>query len=665
MILYNTIISYFSEEETILRDMKNKYVKEIALSKNKKRKTLLYVTLGILSVLLISLIGGSIYVLMVIRDIPPIDKWMEIKPSQTTIIYSIDNKILGRLYKENRIYVPLYKISPYLQQAVVVSEDKEFYTHSGVSIRGLIRAIIVDLLHLEKKQGGSTITQQVAELLFLSPERTINKKIKKIYIAIKLEKFFTKQQILEMYLNLIYWGHGTYGAEAASQYYFGKSASELTIPEAALLAGIIPAPENLSPYKNPEKALALRNIVIEKLYQEGYINQSEYEKAIKAPLGVIKRDNNSSTQNIAPYFFNYVLKELINKFGKDMVYGGGLKVYTTLDTNLQSYAESSLKKIISQYGKKYKVSQGALLAIDPNTGYIKAWVGGIDYSKSQFDRVSMAVRQPGSAFKPFVYLTALQKGFQPYDLIEEREVTYTFNKKEWKPKNYDGKLHGTVTLQEALENSYNIATILLLEEIGVGDVIRNARRLGIESPLEPSLALALGTSGVTLYELVRAYCGFANGGNRVTPIAILRVEDSKGNIIYNSTPEIVPVIEKDVDATLVKMMKRVITNGTGKRANIGRPAAGKTGTTDDYRDAWFIGFTPDLCAGVWMGNDDYTPTNKVPGGLLPAMTWKEFMQNALKDVPPREFDFLIEEKTEIPQGQPNTEQNQNPTYTSP
>lgn len=665
MILYNTIISYFSEEETILRDMKNKYVKEIALSKNKKRKTLLYVTLGILSVLLILLIGGSIYVLMVIRDIPPIDKWMEIKPSQTTIIYSIDNKILGRLYKENRIYVPLYKISPYLQQAVVVSEDKEFYTHSGVSIRGLIRAIIVDLLHLEKKQGGSTITQQVAELLFLSPERTINKKIKKIYIAIKLEKFFTKQQILEMYLNLIYWGHGTYGAEAASQYYFGKSASELTIPEAALLAGIIPAPENLSPYKNPEKALALRNIVIEKLYQEGYINQSEYEKAIKASLGVIKRDNNSSTQNIAPYFFDYVLKELINKFGKDMVYGGGLKVYTTLDTNLQSYAESSLKKIISQYGKKYKVSQGALLAIDPNTGYIKAWVGGIDYSKSQFDRVSMAVRQPGSAFKPFVYLTALQKGFQPYDLIEEREVTYTFNKKEWKPKNYDVKLHGTVTLQEALENSYNIATILLLEEIGVGDVIRNARRLGIESPLEPSLALALGTSGVTLYELVRAYCGFANGGNRVTPIAILRVEDSKGNIIYNSTPEIVPVIEKDVDATLVKMMKRVITNGTGKRANIGRPAAGKTGTTDDYRDAWFIGFTPDLCAGVWMGNDDYTPTNKVPGGLLPAMTWKEFMQNALKDVPPREFYFLIEEKTEIPQEQPNIEQNQNPTYTSP
>ncbi|TYT22458.1 PBP1A family penicillin-binding protein [Dictyoglomus thermophilum] len=645
--------------------MKNNYVKEIALSKNKRRKTFLYVILGILSVLLILLIGGSIYVLMVIRDIPPIDKWMEIKPSQTTIIYSSDNKILGRLYKENRIYVPLYKISPYLQQAVVVSEDKEFYTHSGVSIRGLIRAIIVDLLHLEKKQGGSTITQQVAELLFLSPERTINKKIKKIYIAIKLEKFFTKQQILEMYLNLIYWGHGTYGAEAASQYYFGKSASELTIPEAALLAGIIPAPENLSPYKNPEKALALRNIVIEKLYQEGYINQSEYEKAIKAPLKVIKRDNNSSTQNIAPYFFDYVLKELINKFGKDMVYSGGLKVYTTLDTNLQRYAESSLKKIISQYGKKYKVSQGALLAIDPNTGYIKAWVGGIDYSKSQFDRVSMAVRQPGSAFKPFVYLTALQKGFQPYDLIEEREVTYTFNKKEWKPKNYDGKLHGTVTLQEALENSYNIATILLLEEIGVSDVIRNARRLGIESPLEPSLALALGTSGVTLYELVRAYCGFANGGNRVTPIAILRVEDSKGNIIYNSTPEIVPVIEKDVDATLVKMMKRVITNGTGKRANIGRPAAGKTGTTDDYRDAWFIGFTPDLCAGVWMGNDDYTPTNKVPGGLLPAMTWKEFMQNALKDVPPREFYFLIEEKTEIPQEQPNIEQNQNPTYTSP
>jgi len=651
------------KEELKLKTMKNKYVKEIKISGNKKRKNFIYVLLGIFSFILILLVGVSIYVLTVIRDIPPIDRWVEIKPSQTTIIYSIDNKILGRLYKENRIYVPLYKISPYLQQAVVVSEDKEFYTHSGVSIRGLVRAILVDLLHLEKKQGGSTITQQVAELLFLSPERTINKKIKKIYIATKLEKYFTKQQILEMYLNLIYWGHGNYGAEAASQYYFGKSASDLTIPESALLAAIIPAPELLSPYKNPDKALMLRNIVIEKLYQEGYINQADYEKSIKAPLGIIKRDDDSpQAKNIAPYFFDYVLKELINKFGKDMVYSGGLKVYTTLDTNLQSYAEASLKKIIEQYGKKYKVSQGALLAIDPNTGYIKAWVGGIDYSKSQFDRVSMAVRQPGSAFKPFVYLTAIQKGFKPYDLIEEKEVTYTFNKKIWKPKNYDGKLHGTITLQEALENSYNLATILLLEEVGVGDVIRNARKLGIESPLEPSLALALGTSGVTLYELVRAYSGFANGGNRITPIAILRVEDSKGNILYNSAPELTPVIEKDVIATLVKMMKRVITNGTGTRANIGRPAAGKTGTTDDYRDAWFIGFTPDLCAGIWMGNDDYTPTNKVPGGLLPAMTWKEFMQNALKNIPPRDFDFLIESQP-IPQEQTQKEETQTETYT--
>ncbi|MFN3698622.1 MAG: transglycosylase domain-containing protein, partial [Dictyoglomus sp.] len=211
----------------------------------------------------------------------------------------------------------------------------------------------------------------------------------------------------------------------------------------------------------------------------------------------------------------------------------------------------------------------------------------------------------------------------------------------WKPKNYDGKIHGTVTLQEALENSYNIATILLLEEIGVGDVIKNARRLGIESSLEPSLALALGTSGLTLYELVRAYASFANGGYRISPITILRVEDSNGNIIYNAVPEKIPVIEREVVSTLVGMMKKVITNGTGKRANIGRPAAGKTGTTDDYRDAWFIGFTPDLCTGIWVGNDDYTPTNKVPGGLLPAMTWKEFMQNALKNIPPKDFDFLI------------------------
>jgi penicillin-binding protein 1A len=622
--------------------MTKNYIEEVTLKKEKRwKKSLLYILITIISLILLLALSLAVYVFLVIREVPPIDKWMEIKPSQTTIIYSSDNKILGKIYKENRIYVPLYKISPYLQQAVVVSEDKEFYNHSGVSLRGLIRATLIDLLHLEKKQGGSTITQQLAELLFLSPERTIKKKIKKIYIALQLEKYFTKQQILEMYLNLIYWGHGVYGAEAAAQFYFGKSAIDLNIPESALLAGMIPAPEINSPYRNPDLALKLRNIVIEKMYNLGYISEEDYKKAIKAPLGIVKR-NNPNSGYLAPYFFDFVLKDLIKRFGKDMVYEGGLKVYTTIDTKMQYVAEKALLKIINEYGKKYNVSQGALLCLDPNTGYIKAWVGGLDYSKSQFDRVSMAVRQPGSAFKPFVYLTALQKGFKPWDLIEEKEVTYTFNKKEWKPKNYDGKLHGTVTLQEALENSYNIATILLLEEIGVGDVIKNARKLGIESTLEPSLALALGTSGVTLYEMVRAYSSFANGGNRITPIAILRVEDSKGNILYNAIPEITPVIERDVISTLVKMMKRVITNGTGKRANIGRPAAGKTGTTDDYRDAWFIGFTPDLCTGIWMGNDDYTPTNKVPGGLLPAMAWKEFMSNALKDIPPREFDFLIE-----------------------
>jgi penicillin-binding protein 1A len=622
--------------------MTKNYIEEVTLKKEKRwKKSLLYILITIISLILLLALSLAVYVFLVIREVPPIDKWMEIKPSQTTIIYSSDNKILGKIYKENRIYVPLYKISPYLQQAVVASEDKEFYNHSGVSLRGLIRATLIDLFHLEKKQGGSTITQQLAELLFLSPERTIKKKIKKIYIALQLEKYFTKQQILEMYLNLIYWGHGVYGAEAAAQFYFGKSAIDLNIPESALLAGMIPAPEINSPYRNPDLALKLRNIVIEKMYNLGYISEEDYKKAIKAPLGIVKR-NNPNSGYLAPYFFDFVLKDLIKRFGKDMVYEGGLKVYTTIDTKMQDMAEKALLKIINEYGKKYNVNQGALLCLDPNTGYIKAWVGGLDYSKSQFDRVSMAVRQPGSAFKPFVYLTALQKGFKPWDLIEEKEVTYTFNKKEWKPKNYDGKLHGTVTLQEALENSYNIATILLLEEIGVGDVIKNARKLGIESTLEPSLALALGTSGVTLYEMVRAYSGFANGGNRITPIAILRVEDSKGNILYNAIPEITPVIERDVISTLVKMMKRVITNGTGKRANIGRPAAGKTGTTDDYRDAWFIGFTPDLCTGIWMGNDDYTPTNKVPGGLLPAMAWKEFMINALKDIPPREFDFLIE-----------------------
>ncbi|MCX7942179.1 MAG: penicillin-binding protein 1A [Dictyoglomaceae bacterium] len=623
--------------------MRKKFVNEIPLTKKEKKikRFLKILFLFIIIIILLSISIITSYVFMVIKDAPSIDKWMELRPNETTFIYSGDKKILGRLYTENRIIVPLYKISPYLQKAVIVSEDENFYNHPGISIRGIIRAIWNDLLAIKDPnrtiQGGSTITQQVARLLFLSLERTIKRKIQEIYIAFKLEKYYTKQEILEIYLNLIYWGNGAYGAEAAAQTYFGKSAKDLNLEESALLAGILSAPEIYNPYKNIERAKLMRNIVLERLYNKGYISEKEFNKAYNSPIKVISPKKSSY---LAPYFFDYVVKELIKRFGKDTVYQGGLKIYTTLDLNLQKIAEESLKKIIQKYGKEYNVSQGALVAIEPSTGYIKAWVGGLDYSKSQFDRVSQAMRQPGSSFKPFVYLTALQRGFKPSDLLEERELSYKFNNKIWKPKNYDNKLHGTVSLEQALKYSYNIATITLLEEVGVGDVIRNAKRMGIESELEPSLALALGTSVVTPLELTRAYTALANGGFRVTPITILRVEDSKGNILLNNEPQIVPVLDRDAVASLVKIMKKVILEGTGVRANIGRPCAGKTGTTDDYRDAWFIGFTPELCVGVWIGNDDYSKTKNVVGGFIPAMIWREFMVNALKDKPVKDFDFL-------------------------
>lgn len=637
--------------------MRKKFVNEIPLTKKKSdiKRILKIFLLFIAIFVLLSISIITSYVIMIIKDTPSLDKWMELRPNETTFIYSSDNKILGKLYTENRIIIPLHKISPYLQKAVVVSEDENFYNHPGISIRGIVRAIWNDILAIKdpnrKIQGGSTITQQVARLLFLSLERTMKRKIQEIYIAFKLEKYYTKQEILEMYLNLVYWGNGAYGAEAAAQTYFGKSAKDLNLEESALLAGILPAPEIYNPYKNPEKAKLMRNIVLERLYNKGYINEKEFNKAYNSPIKVISQKKSSY---LAPYFFDYVVKELVKRFGKDTVYQGGLKIYTTLDLNLQKIAEESLIKIIQKYGKEYNVSQGALIAIEPSTGYIRAWVGGIDYSKSQFDRVSQAMRQPGSSFKPFVYLTALQRGFQPSDLLEEREISYKFNNKIWKPKNYDGKLHGTVSLEQALKYSYNIATITLLEEIGVGDVIKNAKRMGIESELEPSLALALGTSVVTPLELTRAYTALANGGFRVTPIAILRVEDSKGNILLSNEPQLVPVLDKDVVASLVKIMKKVILEGTGTRANIGRPCAGKTGTTDDYRDAWFIGFTPELCTGVWVGNDDYSKTKNVVGGFIPAMIWREFMSNALKDKPVRDFDFFYPSPTyEIPTTQEN------------
>ncbi len=639
--------------------MRKKFVKEIPLT---KRERLIFKILKffLLSFTILLLLGISIfvsYVMTAIKEAPPIDKWMELRPSETTFIYSSDNKILGKLYTENRIIVPLHKISAYLQKAVIVSEDEGFYTHSGISLRRIIGAIWNDILAIKDPnrniQGGSTITQQVARLLFLSLERTIKRKIQEIYIAFKLEKYYTKQEILEMYLNLVYWGNGAYGAEAAAQTYFGKSAKDLSLEESALLAGILPAPEIYNPYRSLERAKLRRDMVLKKLYDKGYINEKEFNKAYNSPIKVIPKKNSSYS---APYFLDYVIKELIERFGKDTVYRGGLKVYTTIDLNLQKLAEDSLRKIIQKYGKDYNISQVALVSIETSTGYIKAWVGGLDYSKSQFDRVSQAMRQPGSSFKPFVYLTALQRGFKPSDLIEEKEISYKFNNKIWKPKNYDEKLHGTVSLEDALKYSYNIATIILLEEIGVGDVIKNAKRMGIESELEPSLALALGTSVVTPLELTRAYTALANGGFRITPIAILRVEDSKGNILLNNEPQLVPILDKDVVASLVRIMKKVIQEGTGTRANIGRPCAGKTGTTDDYRDAWFIGFTPELCTGVWVGNDDYSKTKKVVGGFIPAMIWKEFMSNALKDKPIKDFDFLYQptysestiEKTKTP-----------------
>lgn len=625
--------------------MRKKFVKEIPLTKREKFvfKILKFFLLSLMVLLLLGISIFISYVMIVIKEAPPLDKWMELRPSETTFIYSSDNKILGKLYTENRIIVPLHKISPYLQKAVIVSEDEGFYFHSGISLRRIIGAIWNDILAIKDPnrniQGGSTITQQVARLIFLSLERTIKRKIQEIYIAFKLEKYYTKQEILEMYLNLVYWGNGAYGAEAAAQTYFGKSAKDLSLEESAMLAGILPAPETYNPYKNPEKSKFRRDMVLKKLYNKGYISEKEFNKAYNSPIKVIAKKNSSYN---APYFVDYVIKELIKRFGKDTVYRGGLKVYTTIDLKLQKLAEDSLKKIISKYGKDYNVSQGALVSIEPSTGYIKAWVGGLDYSESQFDRMSQAMRQPGSSFKPFVYLTALQRNFKPSDLIEEKEISYKFNNKIWKPKNYDEKLHGTVSLEDALKYSYNIATIILLEELGVGDVIKNAKRMGIESELEPSLALALGTSVVTPLELTRAYTTLANGGFRITPIAILRVEDSKGNILLNNEPQLIPILDKDVVATLVKIMKKVILEGTGKRANIGRPCAGKTGTTDDYRDAWFIGFTPELCTGVWVGNDDYSKTKKVVGGFIPAMIWKEFMSNALKDKPIRDFDFLYQ-----------------------
>ncbi|HET6946701.1 MAG TPA: penicillin-binding protein 1A [bacterium] len=564
-------------------------------------------------------------------------------PSEATRIYAINGELIASLFRENRDYVPLNEIPEVVQQAVIAVEDERFQHHRGVDVRGTVRAMWRNFLARELREGGSTITQQLARSVFLTQKRVFSRKLAEIMLAVEIERRLTKAEILERYLNQVYFGQGAYGVEMASRVYFGKHVKSLTLAEGAMLAGVIRAPSIYSPHQNPELAKARQRIVLQRMAQLGYITPKQAAEAVERPLGVSEGGNAGLIGIRAPYFVSYLLPYLLDRYGEEVVYNGGLRVYTTLDIRMQADAEKALRAGLEQAEKeRLKVSQGALVAIDPQTGFIRAMIGGYDFEKSQFNRAWQARRQPGSAFKPFIYTTAIANRMTTTKIIVDEPVSYEIvgtveAERIWEPKNYDGKFRGPLTLRTAVEQSINIPAIKTLGELGPQTVIAYAKRMGITSPLQPHLSLALGTPDVTPLEMAAAYGTLASMGVRAEPIAVRRVATRDGQILEDNLPRRELVLSSDVAYLMIDILKGVITRGTGRAAGIGRPAAGKTGTTDDYRNAWFIGFTPQLSTAVWVGNDDNTPMRRVVGGMVPARIWRTFMSAAMQPLPAEDW----------------------------
>ncbi|MFN3739809.1 MAG: penicillin-binding protein 1A [Thermodesulfovibrionales bacterium] len=707
----------------------------------KKKRTLF---IFFLSLFILFSLSGAGY-LAIARGIPGIEEIKAHKNYRGAKVFANDNVLIGELTIERGIHVSIKDIPRYVIDAVVATEDERFWRHGGLDYIAITRALIQDILHGEIKQGGSTITQQLAKVMFLSPERTLSRKIKEAVLAIRLEKNMTKEEILEQYLNRIYFGHGAYGIEMASRIYFGKSVRQLKVHEAALLAGLIRAPALYSPYNNIVKARERQLYVLFRMKEAGFLTKEEFERVSSQPIELA---GSKSEIFVNHYFLDYVKKYLISKYGEDMVYKGGLMVYTTLDRQMQLAAQKALrqglreidkrkgwrgviahkdidpekellekekkevtieyssssqdvvtglvlkvspdKAIIKakgligtlllkdaewakvQYNPKTNISktiekfslssilkpgdviyvgmknlnarkstaeftleqepelEGAVVAIEPYTGFIKAMVGGFDYSKSEFNRAVYAKRQPGSAFKPVIYAAALDNGFTQASIIVDEPVIFDEGKEtEWSPKNFDGKYWGPTSLVDALAYSRNVVTVKLVESIGIQKVIDFARLIGINAEMPRDYSLSLGSLSLSPMELTQAYATFASYGMRINPVAVRYIVDGNGRIIEENQPSPEEAISPQTSFLISSMMKNVVAYGTGWRAKeLGRPVAGKTGTTNEYRDAWFIGFTPQIVAGVWVGYDDMRPIGEHETGARAALPiWLNFMKS--------------------------------------
>jgi penicillin-binding protein 1A len=703
---------------------------------------------GLLSALLVLALAGTAAVLgglygsyFAIKDnLPSVSDLMNFKPKVITTVYSDTGEPIKEFAQQRRIEVPYDQIPDILIKAIVATEDSRFFSHSGVDFIGILRALKEDSLRVlrgQRPQGGSTITQQLARALFLYPDLSLRRKLKEMVLAREIEKLYTKQQIMSMYCNQFYLGHGAWGVETASNLFFGKSVRDLNLDEAAMIAGIFQRPSRYSPYDNPKVTLERRNHVLNRLVEERYISREQAEEAKKKPLNVLPL--RPASDEFGAYFFEEVRKYIEKNYGTPALYNGGLRVYTTLDPTLQKDAESALrrglrnvenqlngwradKKNLLAAGKtdlekqwldswenqtlepgevydavvlaagraeatvrvksflgrmtnkdiawtkarnldalikrgdviqvrinsvdeakkealvsldQDPVRNGGFLAIDPKTGQIKAMVGGYSFRASQFNRATQAPRQTGSAIKPFLYTAALENGFTPASLIVDEPTTFIdrWNGEPWSPKNYDRQYWGAVTLRTGLEDSRNVVTAKLLDFISPQVGVDYCRRFGITSPVYPYLSLSLGTFEITLQELVSAYSTFADKGVRFKPYFITRIEDKDGNVLEETQPDSEEVISPQTAYMMTYLLEGVIKEGTGQAASVlDWPLAGKTGTTDKYSDAWFIGFSPTLCAGVWVGNDKQVSLGERQTGAAAALPiWQDFFSRVIED----------------------------------
>jgi penicillin-binding protein 1A len=555
--------------------------------------------------------------------LPPIESLEVPKRPPSVQILGLDGRVLANRGEMGGAAIALKELPPYLPKAFLAIEDRRFYSHYGIDPLGLVRAVAANALHRGVAQGGSTITQQLAKNLFLTQERTMSRKLQEVVLALWLEHKFTKQQILELYLNRVYFGAGAYGVEAAAQRYFGKSAKNVTLAESALLAGLVKSPSRLSPTKNYDGAEKRAQLVLAAMSDYGFADAGAVKVALAHPPRIVHPSAGGSVNYAADWVMD-VVNELIGRFDHDIV------VETTIDPALQAAAEKSLVDVLSQKSEKFDVGQGALVAMTP-AGAVRALVGGKNYAESQFNRAIAAKRQPGSSFKPFVYLTALERGLTPDTVRDDKPIEL----KGWKPENYGHEYFGPVTLTQALAMSLNTVAVRLTLECGPANVVKTAYRLGITSELNVNPSIALGTSEVSVLEMVTAYAPFANGGTAVMPHVVERIRtiDGKKTLYAVGATSFGRVIDPRYVAMMNGMMRQTLQIGTAKKADLpGWPAAGKTGTSQDFRDAWFIGYTSHLVTGVWLGNDDSSPTKKATGSGLPVEIWSRFMKSAHQNV---------------------------------